>query len=104
MSLSDTIMHGRADVVSILLQVRSLGKRYGDQHALFDISFDAPAGEVIGLIGPNGAGKTTLLEAIAGVLPADQGEVLWHGAPLPLQRRREVMFYLPDGLHPWDDQ
>ena len=91
MSASDTIVHGVADVSrSALLQVRSLGKRYGDQHALFDISFEARACEVIGLIGPNGAGKTTLLEALAGVLPADQGEVLWSGAPLPLHRRREV--------------
>jgi ABC-2 type transport system ATP-binding protein len=105
MTVSDTIMHGSVDLSSpALLQVRSLGKRYGDQHALLDISFDARAREVIGLIGPNGAGKTTLLEALAGVLPADQGEVLWRGTPLPLQRRREVLFYLPDGLRPWDDQ
>jgi ABC-type multidrug transport system ATPase subunit len=87
-----------------LLQVRSLGKRYGDQHALSDISFEAGACEVIGLIGPNGAGKTTLLETLAGVLPSDTGEVLWRGTPLSLRRRREVMFYLPDGLRPWDDQ
>ena len=105
MSASDTIVHGPADVSSsALLQVRSLGKRYGDQHALFDISFEARACEVIGLIGPNGAGKTTLLEALAGVLAADQGEVLWRGTSLPLRRRREAMFYLPDGLRPWDDQ
>ena len=105
MSASDTIVHARPEVSSsAVLQVRSLGKRYGDQHALCDISFEARACEVIGLIGPNGAGKTTLLEALAGVLPADQGEVLWRGTSLPLRRRREVMFYLPDGLRPWDDQ
>src|SRR5205823_13298473 len=105
MSASDTIVHGPADVSSsALLQVRSLGKRYGDQHALFDISFEARACEVIGLIGPNGAGKTTLLEALAGVLPADAGDVLWRSVPMPGARRRDVMFYLPDGLRPWDDQ
>jgi ABC-2 type transport system ATP-binding protein len=77
MSASDTIVHGLAEVSSsALLQVRSLGKRYGHQHALLDVSFEARACEVIGLIGPNGAGKTTLLEALSGVLPADQGEVL----------------------------
>jgi ABC-2 type transport system ATP-binding protein len=104
-SAPDIIMHAAADVSrQTFLQIRSLGKRYGDQRALSDISFDARACEVIGLIGPNGAGKTTLLEALAGVLPADQGEVLWHGTPLPLRRRREIMFYLPDGLRPWDDQ
>jgi ABC-2 type transport system ATP-binding protein len=105
MTVSDTIVRGSVDISnSGLLQVSSLGKRYGDQHALLDISFEARACEVIGLIGPNGAGKTTLLEALAGVLPADQGEVLWRGTPLSLRRRREFMFYLPDGLRPWDDQ
>src|SRR5262245_8266191 len=67
-----------------LIQVASLTKRYGDQRALTDISFAVHAGEVLGLIGPNGAGKTTLMQAIAGVVPADAGHVLWRGAPLPL--------------------
>src|SRR5882757_4367021 len=87
-----------------VLQVAALSKRYGDQLALGDVSFDVRGGEVLGLIGPNGAGKTTLLEAIAGLLPADAGRVLWLGAELPLARRRDVIFYLPDGLRPWDDQ
>ncbi len=89
---------------SAIMRVSGLDKRYGDHPALADISFDAHAREIIGLIGPNGAGKTTLLEALAGVMPADRGEVLWCGTPLPVRERREVMFYLPDGLRPWDDQ
>ena len=47
----------------VLMQVEGLGKRYGDQRALSDISFAVHAGEVLGLIGPNGAGKTTLMES-----------------------------------------
>ncbi len=89
---------------SVLMQVEGLAKRYGDQHALSDISFAVHAGEVLGLIGPNGAGKTTLMEAIAGVLAADAGHVLWRGTPLPLPRRREFLFYLPDGVRPWEEQ
>jgi ABC-type multidrug transport system ATPase subunit len=88
----------------VLMQVSALAKRYGDQHALADISLDVHAGEVLGLIGPNGAGKTTLLEAIAGMLPIDAGRVQWRGSPLTLAQRRELIFYLPDGLRPWDDQ
>jgi ABC-2 type transport system ATP-binding protein len=88
----------------VLMQVEGLGKRYGDQRALSDISFAVHAGEVLGLIGPNGAGKTTLMEAIAGVLAADAGHVLWRGTPLPLPRRREFLFYLPDGVRPWEEQ
>jgi len=76
---------------------------FGLSWALTGISFDVRLGEVLGLIGPNGAGKTTLLEVMAGVLPADAGDVRWRGVPLPVGRRREVMFYLPDGLRPWDD-
>jgi ABC-type multidrug transport system ATPase subunit len=87
-----------------LFEVTALTKRYRDELALGDVSFDVHAGEVLGLIGPNGAGKTTLLEAIAGVLPADAGSIRWRGVPLPSARRRDFMFYLPDGLRPWDDQ
>ena len=88
----------------VLMQVAGLAKRYGDQHALSDISFTVNAGEVLGLIGPNGAGKTTLMQAIAGTLATDDGQILWRGTPLPLPRRRESLFYLPDGVRPWEDQ
>jgi ABC-type multidrug transport system ATPase subunit len=87
-----------------LMQVAALSKRYGEQHALADVAFDIHAGEVLGLIGPNGAGKTTLLEALAGLLPVDAGEMRWRDAPMPIARRREAMFYLPDGLRPWEEQ
>jgi ABC-type multidrug transport system ATPase subunit len=87
-----------------LMQVAGLSKRYGDQHALTEVTFDVHAREVLGLIGPNGAGKTTLLETIAGILPADAGRILWQGALLAQSHRRDAIFYLPDGLRPWDDQ
>jgi ABC-type multidrug transport system ATPase subunit len=100
-AISDSHVAGHA---SRLMQVAALRKRYGDQHALADVAFDIRTGEVLGLIGPNGAGKTTLLEAFAGLLPIDAGEVRWRNAPLPIARRREAMFYLPDGLRPWEEQ
>ncbi len=100
----EPMMSGAIAHAPVLMQVAGLAKRYRDQTALADISFAVNAGEVLGLIGPNGAGKTTLLEAIAGLIPADDGRVLWRGAPLPLRQRRERMFYLPDGLRPWEDQ
>lgn len=88
-----------------LLSVRDLTKRYGsDGAAINGVTFSAIAGEILGIIGPNGAGKTTLLEAVAGLLPINSGEVLWCGEPLPAHRRREVLFYLPDGIRPYQDQ
>jgi ABC-2 type transport system ATP-binding protein len=95
---------GAEQRAATLMQVAGLGKRYGEQHALVDISFEVRAGEIHGLIGPNGAGKTTLLEAVAGLTPTDDGEIVWRGATLPPRQRREVIFYLPDGLRPWDGQ
>src|SRR5882757_3649450 len=105
MTASANILHNRAtDHARVLMQVAALSKRYGDQRALVDISFAVHTGEVLGLIGPNGAGKTTLLEAMAGLLPVDGGAVLWRGDLLPAERRRNVIFYLPDGVRPWQDQ
>ena len=96
---SSTAVSGRS-----IMDVTGLCKRFGDERALSDISFSLEPGEVLGLIGPNGAGKTTLMEAIAGIQPVDAGEVRWNGNALPLPKRREVLFYLPDGLRPWEDQ
>jgi ABC-2 type transport system ATP-binding protein len=87
-----------------VLQIASLTKSYGEQRALESVGFSVHEGEVFGLIGPNGAGKTTLLEAIAGLLPADSGEVRFRNQLLPLRRRREAIFYLPDGVRPYGDQ
>src|SRR5215472_1520053 len=87
-----------------LLQVAGLAKRYGDETVLADVAFDVYAGEILGLIGPNGAGKTTLLEAVAGLVPVDAGRIAWCGAPLPPARRRDVIFYMPDGIRPYRDQ
>jgi ABC-2 type transport system ATP-binding protein len=87
-----------------ILQVASLTKYYGEQPALEDVGFTVQSGEVLGLIGPNGAGKTTLLEAIAGLLPVDSGEIRFRNQLLPSRRRREAIFYLPDGVRPYADQ
>ena len=87
-----------------LLQIASLTKFYGEQLALDGVGFSVQAGEILGLIGPNGAGKTTLLEAIAGLLPVDSGEIRFRDQPLPAHRRREAIFYLPDGVRPSADQ
>jgi ABC-type multidrug transport system ATPase subunit len=93
-----------AEHAPVLMEVFGLTGSYGDQRALTDISFSVQPGEILGVIGPNGAGKTTMLETIAGLLPADEGRVLWRGTRLPVAHRRDFIFYLPDGLQPWRDQ
>src|SRR5262249_12299365 len=72
--------------------------------ALADVSFHVHAGEVLGLIGPNGAGKTTLFECMAGVLPSDRGGVRSGGRSVGARERSSLLFYVPDGIAPWESQ
>jgi ABC-2 type transport system ATP-binding protein len=91
-------------IADTLMSVHGISKAFGDQQVLADVSFDVVSGEVLGLIGPNGAGKTTLLECIAGLLPADAGEVRWRGAPLSPSQRKQRLFYVPEAISPYPDQ
>jgi branched-chain amino acid transport system ATP-binding protein len=61
-----------------VLEARQLDVRFGEHHAVRDVSLAADAGEIVGLIGPNGAGKTTTFNAIAGVQRCT-GQVLLDG-------------------------
>jgi len=87
-----------------LLRAANLAKRYGEEAAISGVTFSAAPGEVLGIVGPNGAGKTTLLGAMAGLASADSGDVFWRGDALPPSRRKTAMFYLPDGIRPYQDR
>lgn len=62
-----------------LLEVRSIGMRFGGVAALDDVTFWARAGEVLGVLGPNGAGKTTLFNVISGLQAPTSGAVTLDG-------------------------
>ena len=55
--------------MSAVICAKGLSKHYGKHAALDNISFDIPAGRIVGLIGPNGSGKTTTLKAALGLVP-----------------------------------
>ncbi len=77
------------------LELRGLRKRYGDVVALDGASFSVAEGEMFGFVGPNGAGKTTTMRIVLGVLAVDEGEVLWRGAPIGDEERRQIG-YMPE--------
>ena len=55
-----------------MINVKGLTKRFGATLAVDNITFQVPAGQVLGFLGPNGAGKTTTMRVLTGYLPADQ--------------------------------
>ncbi len=61
------------------LLMHGIGKSFGAVRALSNVDFEVYAGEVVGLVGDNGAGKSTLIKTIAGVGPADEGEIFVKG-------------------------
>jgi len=87
-----------------IVRVSGMGKSYGRLTAVRDVGFTIRAREILGVIGPNGAGKTTLLECLAGVQPADSGEVTFESSPGNGHRRSSMLFYVPDGIAPWPNQ
>jgi D-xylose transport system ATP-binding protein len=67
-----------------MLRLRGIGKSFGAVRALSGVDFEVYPQEVVGLVGDNGAGKSTLIKAIAGVGPADEGEIFVNGQPVKI--------------------
>jgi ATP-binding cassette ChvD family protein len=59
----------------LVIECKALRKGYGDRLLIEALSFDLPAGGIVGIIGPNGAGKTTLFRMLAGMEKPDSGEI-----------------------------
>ncbi len=82
-----------------MLEVRDIGKKYGQRLVLRKASLTLNKGEVVGLLGPNGAGKTTCFYIISGLIKPDYGSVLLDGEDvtgLPIYRRAQLgIGYLP---------
>ncbi len=69
------------------IEVESLTKRYGDIHAVENLSFTAEPGRVTGFLGPNGAGKSTTLRILVGLVAASSGTARIGGRSYAKQQR-----------------
>lgn len=70
-------------------------KRFGGFTAVSGLSFEVPAGQIVGFLGPNGAGKSTSLRMSLGVMAPDEGDVRLFGAAPELKSLKRVGF-LPE--------
>lgn len=81
-----------------MLRVLNLIKKFGNNIAVNNISFDVFDGEILGFLGPNGAGKTTTVKIIAGLLKPTSGSVYLDGIDIvrnPIEAKR-LISYIPD--------
>lgn len=73
-----------------VLALRNVSKRFGAVQALTDVDFEAYPGEVVALVGDNGAGKSTLVKVMSGVGPPSDGQVLFEGRPVMINRPQDA--------------
>ena len=85
-------------------QIDQLSLQMGHKTILQSVNTVIPRGSLCVLIGPNGAGKSTLLRHLAGLLPPQQGEVMYHGQPVTqLKARQRAQQIAWVGQHPPSD-
>ena len=84
-----------------MLETEALVIKYGPFLALDGVDISVGDGEIVGVIGANGAGKSSLVRAIAGLVPAASGRVVFEGSALdaepPHQRNRMGIALVPEG-------
>ena len=77
------------------LTLEGVNKRYGDFHAVRDLSFEVQKGSICGFLGPNGAGKTSTLRMILGLQPVTSGRIAILGAD-DGRKVRDRIGFLPE--------
>ena len=73
-----------------ILSMQSVSKRFGGLHALSGVTLNIERGDIYGVIGPNGAGKTTLFNVLTGLYQPDEGEFVFNGEPLRVEKPHQV--------------
>ena len=75
MNTSNTMQTNPGDV---LLDIQDLSVSYGPIKALQNVNMQVKKGSIVAILGANGAGKTTLLKKISGMIPAEQGTIVFN--------------------------
>lgn len=81
-----------------MIEIKNVTKKYGNNKALDNVSFNVNEGEIFAFIGHNGAGKTTLIKAITGIHDFDEGDILINGKSIKedtIECKKDMAF-VPD--------
>lgn len=70
------------------LAISDLTVAYQRKPVLWDVQFEVPRGDLVGIVGPNGAGKSTLIKAVMDLIPRSSGRIEVFGQPFRRQRQR----------------
>jgi ABC-2 type transport system ATP-binding protein len=91
--------------VAALLELKGLGRDYGDRTAVKSLDLIVERGEIFGLLGPNGAGKTTTISMACGVVEPSRGSVTIAGHDLTSAGKaaRRAIGLVPQELAIYED-
>lgn len=80
-SASETVQHASATTLTndSVIEIRHLGKIFGEHEVLKDVNFTVKKGDVTCIIGSSGSGKSTLLRCINLFEAPTSGEIYFHG-------------------------
>lgn len=81
--------------MSVLLECKSLTKKFPTLTALTEVNLTLERGRIIGLLGPNGSGKTTMIKLINGLLVPTSGSISVNGKT-PGTDTKKIVSYLPE--------
>lgn len=83
-----------------MIHVENISRKYGDFTAVDNVSFQIPAGEIVGLLGHNGAGKTTIMKMLTGFIEPGSGQIVIGGKDLAEDANavKSLIGYLPENL------
>ena len=90
---------------SVVVQTKSLTKRYGDMVALDQLSINLERGRILGFIGPNGAGKTTTIKILVGLCRPTSGSAMIDGVDCTAESNtvKRLVGYMPDTFGSYDN-
>jgi ABC-2 type transport system ATP-binding protein len=88
-----------------VIQTENLTRRFGEFVAVDSVSFEVPAGEIVGYVGPNGSGKTTTIRMLLGLLlpTSGQAQVLGYDCVRQYEAIRSHSGYMSQKFAIYDD-